>query len=176
MDVFASQGSAIAQEAIARIALLYAVEDKARGLAPTDRVALRQAEAKPVFDDLELWLHDQLPKLSGKSTLAGAIRYALGRMKKVRPYLDNGFLEIDNNTAERAVKPVALGRKNWTFAGSEGGGKAMAIAYSLIETAKLNQVDPQAWLTWVLARIADYKITRIHELLPWEFKVLDSNI
>ena len=119
MDVFASQGSAIAQEAIARIALLYAVEDKARGLAPTDRVALRQAEAKPVFDDLELWLHDQLPKLSGKSTLAGAIRYALGRMKKVRPYLDNGFLEIDNNTAERAVKPIALGRKNWMELGCD---------------------------------------------------------
>ena len=176
VDIFASQGSAIAQEAIARIALLYAVEDKARGLAPADRVALRQAEAKPVFDDLERWLHDQLPKLSGKSTLAGAIRYALGRMKKVRPYLDNGFLEIDNNTAERAIKPVALGRKNWTFAGSEGGGKAMAIAYTLIETAKLNQVDPQAWLTWVLARIAEHKINRIHELLPWEFKALDSNI
>ena len=119
MDIFASQGSAIAQEAIARIVLLYALEDKARGLAPADRVVL--------------------------SPLAGAIRYALGRMKKVRPYLDNGFLEIDNNTAERAVKPVALGRKNWTFAGSEGGGKAMAIAYTLIETAKLNQVDPQAW-------------------------------
>ena len=134
------------QEAIARIALLYAVEDKACGMAPAERVALRQAEAKPVFDDLERWLHDQLPKLSGKSTLAGAIRYALDRMKKARPYLDNGFLEIDNNTAERAVKPVALGRKNWTSAGSEGGGKAMAIAHTLIETAKLNKVDPQAWL------------------------------
>jgi transposase len=73
----------------------------------------------------------------------------------------------DNNTAERAVKPVAIGRKNWMFAGSEGGGKAMAIAYTLIETAKLNDVDPQAWLTWVLAQIADHKINRLDELMPW---------
>lgn len=171
VDVFASQGNAIAQEAIARIAELYAVEAKARGQSPADRVALRQEKAKPVFDDLEQWLHDQLPKISGKSPLAGAIRYAIGRMKKARPYLDNGFLEIDNNTAERAVKPIALGRKNWMFAGSERGGKAMAIAFTLIETAKLNNVDPQAWLTWVLARIADHKINRVQELLPWEFSV-----
>ena len=97
-------------------------------------------------------------------------------MKKARPYLSNGFLEIDNNTAERAVKPVALGRKNWMFAGSENGGKAMAIAFTLIQTAKLNNVDPQAWLSWVLARIADHKITRINELLPWEFKALRNKI
>ena len=180
VDIFVSQGNAIAQEAIAqeaiaRIALLYAVEDKARALAPADRVALRQAEAKPVFDDLIRWLQDQLPKLSGKSTLSGAIRYALGPLKKAPPYIDNGFLKIDNKTAERAVEPIALGRKNWTFVGSEGGCKAMAIAYTLISTAKLNQVDPQAWLTWALARIADHEITRVHELLPWEFKALESN-
>ena len=168
-DVFASQGNAIAGEAIARIAEIYAVETKARRQAPEARIALRQTEAKPVFDNLELWLHEQLPKVSGKSPLAGAIRYALGRMDKARPYLNNGFLEIDNNTAERAIKPIALGRKNWMFAGSERGGRAMAIAFTLIETAKLNNVDPQAWLTWVLARIADHKINRINELLPWEF-------
>ena len=172
VDVFTAQGNAIAQEAISRIAELYAVEAKARGHSPADRVALRQDKAKPIFDDLEQWLHDQLPKISGKSPLAGAIRYALGRMSKARPYLDNGFLEIDNNTAERAVKPIALGRKNWMFAGSERGGKAMAIAFTLIETAKLNNVDPQAWLTWVLAQIADHKINRINELLPWVFKAL----
>ena len=98
------------------------------------------------FDDLEEWLRDQLPKISGKSPLAKAIRYALGRMPKTRPYLDNGFLELDNNTAERAMKPVAIGRKNWMFAGSQRGGNSMAIAFTLIETAKLNGVDPQAWL------------------------------
>ena len=135
VDVFASQGNAIAEEAIRRIAELYAVEKEARG----------------------------------KSPLAQAIRYALGRMLKARPYLENGHLELDNNTAERAVKPVAIGRKNWMFAGSQGGGKAMAIAFTLIETAKLNNVDPQAWLTWVLAQIADHKITRLDELLPWRY-------
>ena len=169
VDVFASQGNAIAEEAIRRIAELYAVEKKARGKSPDARVALRQAQAKAVFDDLEAWLHAQLPKISGKSPLAQAIRYALGRMLKARPYLENGHLELDNNTAERAVKPVAVGRKNWMFAGSEGGGKAMAIAFTLIETAKLNKVDPQAWLTWVLGQIADHKITRLDELLPWRY-------
>ena len=169
VDVFASQGNAIAEEAIRRIAELYAVEKEARGKSPEARVALRQARAKPIFDDLEAWLHAQLPKISSKSPLAQAIRYAIGRMLKARPYLQNGHLELDNNTAERAVKPVAIGRKNWMFAGSEGGGKAMAIAFTLIETAKLNQVDPQAWLTWVLAQIADHKITRLDERLPWRY-------
>ena len=167
VDVFASQGNAIAEEAIRRIAELYAVEKEARGKSPDARIALRQARAKPIFDDLEAWLHAQMPKISGKSPLAQAIRYALGRIPKARAYLENGHLELDNNTAERAVKPVAIGRKNWLFAGSEGGGKAMAIAFTLIETAKLNNVDPQAWLTWVLAQIADHKITRLDELLPW---------
>jgi len=91
-------------------------------------------------------------------------------MPKTRPYLDIGFLEFDNNTCERAVKPVAIGRKNWMFAGSERGGKAMAIAFTLIETAKLNGVDPQVWLTDVLSRIADHKINRIDELLPWNYR------
>ena len=169
VDVFASQGNAIAEEAIRRIAELYAVEKEVRGKSPDVRVALRQARSKQIFNDLEAWLHAQLPKISGKSPLAQAIRYALGRMPKARSYLENGHLELDNNTAERAVKPVAIGRKNWMFAGSEGGGKAMAIAFTLIETAKLNNVDPQAWLTWVLGKIADHKITRLDELLPWRY-------
>jgi transposase len=167
VDVQHSQGSAIAEEAIKRIAKLYGIEKEARGHTPEERVQLRQKKAKPIFDDLEQWLHTQLPKISGKSPLAKAIRYALSRMLKTRPYLDNGFLELDNNTVERAVKPVAIGRKNWMFAGSERGGKTMAIAFTLIETAKLNGVDPQAWLTDVLSRIADHKINRIDELLPW---------
>lgn len=103
----------------------------------------------------------------GSVTAEEAIRYALTRMKKLRPYLAHGFLEIDNNPAERAIKPVAIGRKNYLFVGSEGGGKAAAIAYTLIETAKLNDVEPHAWLTHVLGRIADHKITRLDELLPW---------
>ena len=91
------------------------------------------------------------------------------RMRKLQPYLDHGFLELDNNAAERSMRPIALGRKNYLFMGSERGGKSAAIAYTLIETAKLNGVDPQAWLTWVLARIADHKINRIDELLPWNY-------
>jgi len=169
VDVQQSQGSAIAEEAIKRIAALYAVEKEGRGLSPDERVSLRSSKAKPVFDDLEVWLHAQLSKISGKSPLAKAIRYALARMPKTRPYLDNGFLELDNNACERAMKPVAIGRKNWMFAGSERGGKTMAIAFTLIETAKLNGVDPQAWLTDVLSRIADHKITKLDELMPWRY-------
>jgi transposase len=168
-DVFQSDRSVIAEEAIRRIAGLYGVEKEARGKPPDERVRLRQDHARPIFDDLEVWLHAQLPKISGKSELAKAIRYALTRMKKLRPYLDHGFLEVDNNSAERAMKPIALGRKNYLFVGSEGGGKSAAIAYTLIESAKLNGVDPQAWLTDVLDRIADHKITRLNELLPWSY-------
>jgi transposase len=168
-DVFQSEGSIIAEEAIKRIAGLYAVEKEARGREPEERGRLRQARAKPLFDDLEVWLGAQLPKISGKSELAKAIRYALTRMKKMRPYLDHGFLEIDNNSAERAMRCVALGRKNYLFVGSRGGGNAAAIAYTLVETAKLNGVDPQAWLTHVLGHIADHKITRLDELMPWRY-------
>ena len=167
IDLVQSQGSLIAEEAIRRIAALYAVEKAARGLAPEDRARLRQDRAKPVLDDLEAWLGLQLPKISGKSELAKAIRYALTRIKRLRPYLNHG---IDNNPAERAIKPVAIGRKNYLFVGSQGGGQAAAIAYSLIETAKLNGVDPQAWLSDVLGRIADHKINRLDELLPWTWR------
>lgn len=169
VDIHASQGSAIAEEALRRIAGLYAVEKDARGQPPDERVRLRQAEAKPLFDYLEDWLQAQLPRISGKSPLAQAIRYALTRMKRMRAYLDHGVLEPDNNTVERAMRCVAVGRKNWLFAGSEGGGKAAAIAYTLIETAKLNGVDPQAWLTDTLGRIAEHKINRIDDLLPWRY-------
>ena len=169
VDIHASQGLATAEEAIRRIAELYAVEKEARGQPPDARVRLRQIKARPIFDDLEAWLGAQLTRISAKTPLAGAIRYALTRMKRLRPYLDDGHLEIDNNAAERAMRGIAVGRKNWLFAGSQSGGKSAAIAYTLIETAKLNGVDPQAWLTWVLARIADHKITRLDELLPWHY-------
>jgi hypothetical protein len=168
VDVFQAEGSVIAEEAIKRIAGLYAVEKEGRRRPPEERVRLRQARAKPILDDLESWLQAQLPRISGKSELAKAIRYALSRFKKLRPYLDHGYLELDNNSSKRAMKPVALGRKNFLFVGSEGG-KAAAIAYTLVETAKLNGIDPQAWLTDVLSRIAKHKITKIDELLPWRY-------
>ena len=169
VDVQQSQGSAIAEEAIMRIAALYAVEKEARGSSPEERVRLRQLKAKPVLDDLEQWLGRQLARISGKTPLAEAIRYALTRIKRLRPYLDHGFLELDNNTAERSMRGIAIGRKNWLFAGSERGGRSAAIVYTLIETAKLNGIDPQAWLTDTLGRIADHKITRLDELMPWSY-------
>ena len=179
VDVHKAQGSAIADEAIRRIVQLYAVEKVARGLPPEKRTAIRQVEAKPAFDSLEAWLNGQLPNISGKSPLASAIRYALTRMARMRPYLDHSILELDYSepvsaigprtmaSAERAMRAVALGRKNYLFVGSQTGSKSAAIAYTLIETAKLNGVDPQAWLANTLARIPDHKINRIDDLLPW---------
>jgi transposase len=169
VDIHKAQGLSIALEAIKRIAQLYDVEKDVRGQPPEVRMKARQSRSKPIFDDLETWLQTQLPKISGKSSLAKAIRYALTRMKKLRPWLDHGFLELDNNTAERSMRPIALGRKNYLFMGSEGGGRSAVIAYTLIETAKLNGVDPQAWLTDVLDRIAEHKVNRIDELLPWRY-------
>jgi hypothetical protein len=133
----------------------------------------RFSGARPAASSREetpLTLQSELPKISGKSDLAKAIRYALTRLPRLEAYLSNGNIEIDNNCAERAIRGLAVGRKNWLFAGSEGGGRTAAIAYTLIETAKLNDVDPQAWLTDVLSRIADHKINRIDELLPCHCK------
>ena len=175
VDIFKASGLEVAEEAIKRIALLYKVEKEARGKPPEERVRLRQQDAKPVFDDLETWLEAQLRRISGKSELAKAIRYALGRMPKMRTYLDHGYLELDNNTAERGMRPVAVGRKNYLFVGSEGGGKAAAIAYTLIETAKLSGVDPQAWLTDVLGRIADHPVNRVDELMPWCYATREAS-
>lgn len=170
VTIFERDKLAVAGEAVARIQKLYAVEAKARFLTPSERVALRQAQAKPIFDDLEIWLKEQLGKVSGKSPLAQAIRYALKRLPKARAYLDHGFLEIDNNAAERAMRPVAVGRKNYLFMGAEAGGKSAAIAYTLIETAKLNNVNPEAWLAWVLERIQDHPVKCLHELFPWAYQ------
>ena len=169
VDEFERTSAGIAESAIKQIAKLYDVEKQAKGKFPEERVALRQEKAKPIFDDLEVWLQAQLPKISGKTKLAEAIRYALKRMAKARAYLSDGRLELDNNICERSIRPIALGRKNYLFMGSVGGGNAAAIAYTLIETAKMNNVDPEAWLTWVLERVADHKINRLDELMPWHW-------
>lgn len=160
----------VAGEAVLRIRKLYDVETQARGLPPAERVALRQQYARPIFDELEIWLKEQSSKISGKMPLGKAIRYALARLPKAQAYLDNGFLELDNNTAERAVRPIAVGRKNYLFMGSEAGGKSAAIAYTLIETAKMNNVNPEAWLAWVLERIQDHPAKRMRALLPWAYQ------
>ena len=116
-----------------------------------------------------LTLQARLPRLSGKNKLAEAIRYALNRMPKARACPGDGRLELDNNICERSIRPIAPGRKNYLFMGSVGGGKAAAIAYTLVETARMNGVDPEAWLTWVLERLPDHKINRIKELMPWNW-------
>jgi transposase len=144
VDVHRAQGSAVAEDAVRRIAELYAIEKVIRGSPPDRRGEVRQAKARPIFDDLETWLARQLTVISGKSPLATAIRYALTRMSRLRPCLEHGVLELDNNAAERAMRAIALGRKNYLFVGSAAGGRAAAIVYTLIETAKLNGVDPEA--------------------------------
>jgi hypothetical protein len=109
-------------------------------------------------------------ELSGTTPLANAIRYALTRMKRLLDYLDHGSLELDNNTAERSMRGIAIGRKNYMFVGSERSGSSVAIIYTLMETTKLNNIDPKAWLTDALTRIADHKINRTDEVLPWNYK------
>lgn len=170
-EIAEADGSPIAIEAVRRIAQIYAIEAQARGKPPTERLALRQASSRPVVDALRTWLESQLPKLAARSKLAEAIRYALVRWEGLRRFLDDGRIELDTNPVERAIRPVALGRKNHLFAGSDGGGKRWATMASLLETCKLNGVEPQAWLTDVLHRMATgHPASRLDELLPWQWK------
>ena len=166
-DLQQAHASAVATEAIARIGQLYGIEAEVRGRSPAERCELRQARGRPLLNSLRQWLDDNLAKLSKKSETAAAIRYALGRWPALTRYCEDGRLEIDNNAAERALRAVALGRKNYLFAGSDAGGERAAAMYSLIGSAKLNSLDPEAYLRNVLDRIADHPIKRIAELLPW---------
>jgi len=159
--------SAIAAEAITRIGALFAIERRVKGSTPSERRGLRQAAAIPLLAALRLWLEAQLRGLAPKSELALACNYALGRWPAMIRYCDDGQLEISNNLVENALRGVSLGRKNWLFVGSAKGGEHAAIFYSLIETCRLNGIDPQAWLTDIIERIGEHPINRIDELLPW---------
>ena len=166
-EIHIAHPSHITSEAIERIAALYAIEAKIRGSTPEIRKTIRQARAKPLLDSMNAWFEATLAKLSRKSDTAAAIRYALSRWPALTRYADDGQLEIDNNAAERALRVVALERKNFLFAGSNAGGERAAAIYSILGTAKLKGLDPELYLHHVLERIADHPISRINELLPW---------
>jgi transposase len=166
-DLYEATQSPIAKEALDRIGALYAIESEIRGKPPDGRRDARQARAGPLLADLHAWLLATVRPLSRKSELAGAIRYALSRWEALCRYRDDGRAELDNNAAERALRTIALGRKNHLFAGADTGGERAAGIYSLIGTAKLNDIDPEAYLRRVLERVAEHPINRIDELLPW---------
>jgi transposase len=160
----------IAEEAVARIDALFAIEREINGLTPQQRVAERHERSRPLAIALEAWLREQRARVSKNSETGKAIDYSLKRWDALTRFLDDGRLCMSNNAAERELRPIAVGRRNWTFAGSDEGGRRAAAIYTLIATAKLNDVDPQAWLADVLARLPDHPAKRIHELLPWNWR------
>jgi transposase len=166
-DLHQANASPIAAEALERIGALYAIESEIRGRPPDERAGIRQARAGPLLESLREWLRQTLVRVSKKSELAKAIGYVLTRWTALTRYRDDGRIEIDNNAAERALRAVALGRKNYLFCGSDAGGERAAAMYSLIGTAKLNGLDPEAYLRYVIERIADHPINRVEEFLPW---------
>src|SRR5579862_1763440 len=166
-DLYVADRSPIATEAIQRIGALYAIERTIRARLPAERVLVRQQRAGPLLDSLQQWLSATLQTVSAKSELAGAIRYSLVRWTALTRYRDDGRIEIDNNSAERSIRPLVLGRRNYMFAGSDVGGERAANIYSLIGTALLNGIDPYLYLRHVLERIAEHPINRIDQLLPW---------
>jgi transposase len=167
LDVHVIHASPTTTEVLARIGALYGIEEQIRGKPAELRCSVRQARARPLLDELRQWMEKTLRSLSTKSETAGAIRYALSHWRALTRYLDDGLLEIDNNAAERALRAVAIGRKNYLFMGADSGGQRAASLYSLIGTAKLNGLDPAFYLRTVLATIAEHPINRIEELLPW---------
>ncbi|WP_316235434.1 MULTISPECIES: IS66 family transposase [unclassified Bradyrhizobium] len=173
-DVAEATASPVATEALRRIGELYAIEARIRGKSPDYRLAERRTFSKPIADALNVWLDAQLRLVSGRSTLAEAIRYALSRWHGLTRFLNDGRVELDTNPVERAIRPVALGRKNHLFAGSDGGGHRWAVISSLITTCKLNEVEPYGYLRDVLQRMIDgHPVNRLDELLPWSWKLTD---
>ncbi|HTR14178.1 MAG TPA: IS66 family transposase [Roseiarcus sp.] len=166
--------SPIALEAVKRIDALFAVEREISGLSAAKRLAVRQERSAPLVAALESWMRAERAKLSRHAAVAKAIDYVLTRWPSFTRFLDDGRICLSNNAAERALRGLALGRKSWLFAGSERGAERAALMYTLIGTAKLNDLDPQAWLADVLARIADTPQTKLPELLPWNWRTETS--
>jgi transposase len=166
-DVYVMERSPTAAEALMRISALYAIEREIRGQPPSARVAVRRERSAPLLADLHAWLTATRATLSLKSPLASAIQYTLTLWTALTRFVDDGRIEIDNNAAERAIRALVLGRRNYLFAGSDAGGETAARLYSLIGTCRLNAIDPHLYLRHVLECIAEHPINRIEELLPW---------
>ncbi len=166
-DVHHKNGSPIAKQALDKIGALFDIERLIAGQVPEQRRCVRHDHARPKLDALKMWFDEQLKLIPGKSDLAGAIRYARSRWNALTRYVNDGRLEISNNAAENAIRPLKLGAKNWLFLGSDAGGERAATFYTLIRTAKLNGVEPEAYLREILTRIGEHPINRLDELLPW---------
>jgi transposase len=162
--------SPIALEAVRRFDALFEIERQINGLSAEERLAVRQHKSRPLFDDMHAWLQQERATLSRSSDLVKAMDYMLKRWDGFALFLEDGRVCLTNNAAERALRGLALGRRNWTFAGSQRGAERAAVMLTLITTCRLNDVDPKAWLANVLARLPEHSNTRLHELLPWEWK------
>ncbi len=170
-EVHAATQSPAAKELLERIGELFVIEAAIRGQQPQERLAVRIERSVPLLVQIKSRFEDTLSRISGKSSLAKAIHYSLSRWDAMTRYTTDGRLDICNNAAERAIRPVAIGRKNWTFAGSDSGGVRAATMYTLIETAKLNGIDPEAYLRSLITRIDNHPAKRIDELMPWNIKL-----
>src|SRR5216684_6938696 len=169
-DVHEATGSPIAAEALRRIAELYAIEKSIRGRTAEERRIVRNTQSRPLVEAMKPWLETQLGRIPGRGGLAEAIRYTLSRWPALGHFLDDGRIELDNNSVERAIRPVALGRKNHLFAGSDGGAERWATVCSLIASAKLNDVEPFTYLRDILQRMTEgHPMSRLDELLPWNW-------
>ena len=166
----------IAAAAVERIDAVFAIEREINGATPQERVRIRHERSQPLIIELHTWLREQRARISKHSETGKAIDYILKRWAAFTRFLDDGRLCMTNNAAERELRAVAVGRKNWTFAGSDEGGRRAAAIYTLIATAKLNDIDPQAWLADVLARIAEHPVQRLDELLPWNWRSAIQNV
>ena len=173
-DVWQATGSAIAKEALDQIGRLYDIERAINGQSAEVRLAVRQEKSRPIVERFRSWCAHQLERIPGKGDLAKAMRYALNRWEAFTLFLDDGRVAIDNNPAERALRPVCLTRKNSLFVGSDGGGQTFASAMTIIETAKLSGLNPEAYLADILARDNDHPNKRLDDLLPWNWQPLSA--